>query len=290
MTPDIRSIAIADVDVLNPRTRNRRIFDELVESIASVGLKRPITVREAEAGRYELICGQGRMEAMRRLGETRVPAVVTQATRDESYVMSLVENLARRNLRPLEMIRDVRRLREQGYSHARIGEKIGFSAERVQSVCVLLEQGEDRLLDAVERGVLPHTIAEQIARAKDFDVQRALTEAYEQGALPGDQVLAIRRIVDERNLMGKGVQSMRNSRRSPSRPTAANLVRAYQKEVDRQRLLVKKATLTQSKLAFVVGAMSRLLAEEHFATLLRAEGLATLPQPISDRLDAAGGR
>lgn len=287
MTSDIRSIAIADIDVLNPRTRNKRIFDELVESIASVGLKRPITVRRADGGRYELICGQGRMEAVRRLGETRVPARVTDATREESYVMSLVENLARRNLRPLDMIRDVRRLREQGYSHSRIGEKIGFSAEHVQSICVLIENGEDRLLDAVERGIVPHTIAAQIARAKDFDVQRALTEAYEQGALPGDQVLAIRRIVDDRNLMGRTLQRAKGGGRRSPPPTAATLVRAYQKEVDRQQVMVKKATLTQSKLAFVVGAMSKLLAEEHFVTLLRAEGLASLPQPIADRLDAA---
>lgn len=290
MTPDIRSIPIAGIEVLNPRSRNKKIFDELVESIARVGLKRPITVREAAPDRYELICGQGRMEAMLRLGETHVPALIAQATREEGYVMSLVENLARRNLKPLEMIRDVRRLREQGYSHSRIGEKIGFSPEHVQTICVLLENGEDRLLDAVERGVVPHTIAAQIARTKDFDLQRALTDAYEQGALPGDQVLAIRRIVDERNLIGKGMSGIRTGRRSAKRPTAAVLVRAYQKEVDRQKLLVRKATLTQSKLAFVVGAMSKLLAEEHFVALLRAEGLSTLPQPIAERLGVGGGR
>ncbi len=286
---EIRRVCIADVDVLNPRVRNRRVFDELVESIARVGLKRPITVREAGAGRYELVCGQGRMEAMRRLGETHVPAQITRASREECYVMSLVENMARRNLSPLEMIQDVRRLREQGYSHSRIAEKIGFSPEHVQSICVLLEKGEDRLLDAVERGIIPHTIAAQIARANDFDVQRALTEAYEQGLLPGDQALAIRRIVDERNLLGKTPREVKLDR-GGKRPTATTLVRAYQKEVNRQKLLVRKATLTQSRLAFVASAMGRLLAEDHFVALLRAEGLASLPQPIADRLGAEAAR
>lgn len=285
MTNEIISIPIESIEVLNPRARNKKIFDELVESIRAVGLKRPITVRRSPSGDgYELVCGQGRMEAFVRLGQTKIPAIVIDATREECFVMSLVENMARRNLSPLELIREVGALRKRGYSHADIAEKLGFSAEYVYSINVLLENGEDRLLDAVERGIIPHTIATEIARASDADVQRGLTEAYESGSLPGDQVLAIRRIVDDRNLIGKGIHSIRRGGKAGQRPTATSLVRAYQKEVERQKLLVRKARLTQGRLTFVVGAMSKLLAEEHFTTLLRAEGLASLPQPIAERL------
>lgn len=288
MTPDIISIPIASIEVLNPRVRNRRIFEELVESIRAVGLKRPITVRRSPSGDgYELICGQGRMEAMVRLGAPEIPAIVIEATREECFVMSLVENMARRNLSPLELIREVGALRQRGYSHAEIGEKIGFSAEYVYSINVLLENGEERLLDAVERGIIPHTIAAEIARANDANVQRALTDAYESGALPGDQVLAIRRIVDDRNMIGKGIKSIRQGGKTGQRPTASGLVRAYQKEVERQKMLVKKAHLTQGRLTFIVGAMGKLLGEDHFVQLLRAEGLASLPQPIAERLGMA---
>ena len=55
-------------------------------------------------------------------------------------------------------------------------------------------------------------------------------------------------------------------------------------------MLVKKAHLTQGRLTFVVGAMGKLLTEDHFVQLLRAEGLATLPQPIADRLGIGQGR
>lgn len=286
MSGEIATIPIGSIEVLNPRSRNKRIFEELVESIAKVGLKRPITVRKAEnRDGYELVCGQGRMEAFQRLGQIEIPALVIQASRDECFVMSLVENLARRNLTPLELIAEVGRLRSQGYTHASIGTKIGFSAEYVHSIAGLLERGEERLLDAVERGIIPHTIAAEISRADDAHVQRALTEAYENGALPGDQVLAIRRIVDDRNLIGKGIKSIRRGKRTSAAPTSAALVRAYQKEVDRQRQLLKKAGLAQSRLAFITSAMSRLLAEDHFVALLRAEGMATLPQPIAERLD-----
>lgn len=285
---EIVTIAIASIEVLNPRARNRRIFDEMVESIRAVGLKRPITVRRApDRDGYELVCGQGRMEAFQKLGQSEIPAIVIEATREECFVMSLVENMARRNLSPLELVREVGALRQRGYSHADIAEKLGFSPEYVWTINLLLEKGEERLLNAVERGIIPHSIAAEIARADDGDVQRALTDAYETGTLPGDQVLAIRRIVDDRNMMGKGIHSIRSGAKGKAKPTANSLVRAYQKEVERQKLLLKKARLAQGRLSFIVGAMSKLLAEDHFVQLLRAEGLASLPQPIAERLGIA---
>lgn len=283
--PEITSIPLSAIKVLNPRGRNRKIFEELVESIRCVGLKRPIVVRRAPTGSgYELICGQGRMEAFAKLAQTVIPAMIIEATREECFVMSLVENMARRNLSPLELIREVGEMRRRGYGYSEIAEKIGFSAEYVWAINLLLEKGEERLLDAVERGIIPHTIAVEIARANDDDVQRALTEAYEAGSLPGDQVLAIRRIVDERNLTGKTKKSIRSNKAGRQPTTATALVRAYQKEVDRQKMLVKKASLTQGQLSFIVGAMSTLLAEDHFVTLLRAEGMASLPKPMAERL------
>ncbi|MNE83512.1 RepB plasmid partitioning protein [compost metagenome] len=70
--------------------------------------------------------------------------------------------------------------------------------------------------------------------------------------------------------------------------TADVLVRAYRKETDRQKLLVKKAALTQSRLVFVVNALRRLLDDDHFVTLLRAEAMHTLPRPLAERLGASG--
>ena len=63
--------------------------------------------------------------------------------------------------------------------------------------------------------------------------------------------------------------------------TSEGLVRAYQQEADRQKLLIKKAELTQSRLMFVREAFRKLCADEHFMTLLRAEGLETHARTIS---------
>src|SRR3546814_1795341 len=71
-------IPIDRITVVNPRVRNKKVFKGIVENIAEIGLKRPITVtsRHGEDGPlYDLVCGQGRLEAFRQLGQTEVPAL-----------------------------------------------------------------------------------------------------------------------------------------------------------------------------------------------------------------------
>lgn len=289
--PDIRMVPVDAITVLNPRARNKRVFKELVTSIANLGLKKPITVSE-RAGRpgYDLVCGQGRLEAFIALGQKEIPAVVIEASEDDCLVMSLVENLARRQHSPVELMREIGALKERGYSINDIAAKVDLSPEYVGAACYLLENGEERLLAAVDRGVMAPSIAMEIVRARESDVQRALTEAYENKTLPGNQLLAIRRIIEERNQTGKGLKSIRTGPRRKALVTSAALIRSYRKETERQKLMVKKAELAKNRLLFVVNGMRRLLAEEHFITLLRAEGLLTMPRPLAERIDAVGGR
>jgi ParB family transcriptional regulator, chromosome partitioning protein len=285
-TPSIRMVPIEAVTVLNPRARNKKVFQELVTSIAHLGLKKPITVAERSDGTgYDLVCGQGRLEAFIALAQTHIPAVVVEASQEDCFVMSLVENLARRQHAPLELLRDIGAMRERGYSVSQIAAKTDFSDEYVSAICYLLDHGEERLLAGVERGIIPPSIAMEIARAKDADVQQALTEAYEKKTLPGNQVMAIRRIIDRRNSTGRSMTRLGARSSFAKRPVTADaLVRAYRKETERQKLMVRKATVTQSRLLFVVNALRRLFADEHFSTLLRAEGLLTVPRPIAERL------
>jgi ParB family chromosome partitioning protein len=286
---NIQPVAIADITVLNPRVRNKRSFTELVNSIAVLGLKKPITVsRKPDGTGFSLVCGQGRMEAFVALGQTEIPAIVIEADEEDCLVRSLVENLARRNHSGLELIREIVVLRERGYTQGQIATKTGFSDEYIYAIFALFDKGEERLLTAVDKGIIPPSIAIEIARAKDNNVQTALAEAYENKALPGNQILAIRRIVEKRNAIGKGLGKSAAAPLGRRRVSATTLVRAYQKETERQKLLVKKATLTQTRLLFIVNALKHLLADDHFTTLLRAESLATMPRPINERIRAGG--
>lgn len=283
--PEIRMVPVDLITILNPRVRNKRIFQELVDSIAHLGLKKPITVSQrAGKTRYDLVCGQGRLEAFIALGQSEIPAIIVEASEEDCYVMSLVENLARRQHSPLELVHAIGVLAARGYSHSEIAAKVDFSYEYVAAICVLLDNGEEKLISAVERGVIPHTIAMEIARAKEGEVQQALAQAYEEKTIPGNQVLAIRQIIEQRNTSGKQM-SKRGQGPWRSRPvTSETLIRSYQRETERQKLLIKRASLARSRLLFVTNAMRRLLGDEHFVTLLRAEGLNSIPQALAERI------
>jgi len=112
-------ISIAQINVLSSRARNRRQHQEIVDNIEAVGLKRPITVRrreEASEFQYDLVCGEGRLEAFRMLGETEIAAVVIDASEPECLLRGLVENIARRKPRPIDAMEEIGSLHKRGYS------------------------------------------------------------------------------------------------------------------------------------------------------------------------------
>ena len=96
--PVIEMVPINQIHILNPRSRKRLVFEGIVSNIANLGLKKPITVtrrKEPVDGKvYDLVCGQGRLEAFIALGQTEIPAILKEATREECLLMSLVENIA----------------------------------------------------------------------------------------------------------------------------------------------------------------------------------------------------
>ena len=72
--------------------------------------------------------------------------------------------------------------------------------------------------------------------------------------------------------------------------TTSSLVRTYQKEVERQKAMVRKATIAQQRLLFTVSALQELFKDDNFVNLLRAEGLDTLPRYLAERVWTDGRR
>lgn len=285
----VEMIPIGRISVLNPRARNKRQHREIVNNIEAIGLKRPITVSRRESGngtRYDLVCGQGRLEAYQALGQAEIPAVVIDASESECLVMSLVENIARRIQRPVDVMKEIGELRSRGHTEAEIAEKIGVSLSWVSLVLMLLDKGEERLLSAVETGLLPISLAVEISKADSGEIQDLLMDAYETGKLRGKKLVAARRMIEKRMRSGhKDMHPGKLGRRSVNRRlTATDLVDIYQREAEKQRLLVKKSDFAQTRLLFVVEAMKDLLADEGFCTLLRAEGLETVPRALEARM------
>lgn len=282
---EVQNIPIERITVVNPRARNKKTFSEIVENIAKIGLKRPITVAlrpSSDGPRYDLVCGQGRLEAYQSLGQVEIPAVVINAADDDCLVMSLVENIARRQHSSVDLLHNVESLQKRGYSDSEIATKTGLTLEYVRSVLHLLTTGEIRLLRAAEAGIVPVSVAVEIAAAKDSEVQELLHQAYENKLLRGKKLLAVRRLIEKRRVHGKG---RRTGGPSNTRTMSVErLMRTYRDDIERKRLLVRKAETTRDRLIFVTEGLRKLFADEHFVTLLRAETLETLPRALADRL------
>ena len=285
---DIILIPIKSVRVANPRVRDRRKFELVVRSIAEQGLKRPITVAVAKPGPdgqplYDLVCGQGRLEAFISLGETEIPAFIRRISKTDGLIASIVENIARRRVRALDQIKMIQWMHEQGNSIEEIARKTGLVEKYLQAILKLLAQGEERVLDAVLTGRLPITIAVQIAGVDVEAAQRLLVEAYERKAMKQASLSTFRRLLEQRKSFGKGYGNDARMR-ARRRTTADGLILAYKQETQRQKLMVRKARACESRLLSLAAAFRALLADENFTTLLRAEDLDTLPKFIVERM------
>jgi len=283
---EIERIPIGEIRVANPRSRNKLKFQLVVASIRAVGLKKPILVSrrdlDADGTRFDLVCGQGRMEACLALGETTIPAVVIDASREEQFLMSLVENIARRPPSTRALLAELRSLRQRNYKTDEIAKKLGLDRTYIHGIVRLVEHGEELLIRAVEAGRMPISVAVEIASGNDHEVQRALSEAYEKGDLRGSKLTAAKRIIAQRIEKQKQVGKDHQSRR---KLTSDRLVREYQQRTREQRNLVRKANATKDRLLLLTSALRSLFADEHFITLLRAENLSDIPQQLAMRIN-----
>lgn len=283
-------IPIDLITVVNGRERGRAKFKQLVASIEKVGLKKPITVarRKAKDGseRYDLACGQGRLEACRTLGYAEIPAMVVDATAEELLLISLVENLARRRHVTLELAREIGAMKDRGYDLAEIARKADLTESYVRGIVKLLRKGEAKLLTAVEKGHIPISIAVTIASSDEEAVRQTLSEAYDKKGLRGKALIRARQII-ERILRDRRKQPAGKKGGAASVPAPVSpdkLMEEYEAELARQQALIRRADLCETRLTFIVSAFRSLLRDENFVNVLRAERLESMPQFIADRV------
>jgi ParB family transcriptional regulator, chromosome partitioning protein len=285
---EIKMIPIDRIRILNPRHRDRKKFEAIVQSIKNLGLKKPIQVslrsaQEATEPGFDLVCGQGRIQAFIALGHKEIPSVVVEVSKEDRLLRSLVENMARRHHAPLALIREIERLKAAGYGNVEIGRKLDIDKTMVAGCIALKNAGEERLLDAATSGRIPLGIAMDIAKADSIETQRELLKAYEGKQLNQVSIREVKRLIDQRRFVGKQRDS--GSRAGRKRLTSAeSLVHAYRRQSQKQKLLIRKARICEAKLVFIVKAFDKLLGDENFLNLLRAESLFTMPKYLWDKL------
>jgi ParB family chromosome partitioning protein len=286
---DVHQIPIERISVVNSRSRGREKFRQIVANISNIGLKKPVTVspRPGKDGqtRYDLVCGQGRLEAYVALGQAEIPALLVDAPKDKLLLMGLAENLARRHRTSLEMAREILALQDRGYKVAEIAKKVDLDPTYIRGMIRLLKKSEERLLVAVERRQVPLSVAVAIAESNDQEIQQAMSDAYQKGELRGKALLTARRLIERRRALGK---KSRGGPRKKEKVSANALLNAFRKEAKRQEILVGRHKACEIRLRFIVSALKQMLADEGFVNLLRAESLATLPQGLMEQIQGQG--
>ena len=175
-------ISITDIQK-NPY-QPRKEFDveklhELAQSIKENGVIQPIIVRQSPVIGYEILAGERRYRASLLAGLRSIPAVVKQLSDQEMMVQSIIENLQRENLNPIEEARAYESLVEKGFTHAEIADKMGKSRPYISNSIRLLSLPE-QILSEVENGKLSQAHARSLVglnkEQQDYFFQRIIEE------------------------------------------------------------------------------------------------------------------
>ena len=175
-------ISITDIqkNPYQPRKEfDREKLHELAQSIKENGVIQPIIVRQSPVIGYEILAGERRYRASLLAGLTSIPAVVKQLSDQEMMIQSIIENLQRENLNPIEEARAYESLVEKGFTHAEIADKMGKSRPYISNSIRLLSLPEQILLE-VEKGKLSQAHARSLVglnkEQQDYFFQRIIEE------------------------------------------------------------------------------------------------------------------
>ena len=158
-----------------PRTHmDQESLNELAASIKAQGVMQPILVRPVDGGRYEIIAGERRWRASQLAGLHEVPVLVRDIPDDSALAMSLIENIQREDLNPLEEAMGIQRLIDEfGMTHQQAADSVGRSRPAASNLLRLLHLAKpvQDLLMAGEidmghaRALLPLAKANQVQLA-----------------------------------------------------------------------------------------------------------------------------
>ena len=142
---EIRDIGLSDIRLSDSNTRKDldagtedTSIDDLANSIRENGLLSPIIVRATADGRYDLIAGQRRVLAYRTLNRTAIPAIIRNLDDTEATIVSLVENVQRADMNPLDKARAFKGIRAKVGDDKGVAQETGVTVRTIRRYLALL--------------------------------------------------------------------------------------------------------------------------------------------------------
>ncbi len=180
-------IFLPPFDIVPNPHQPRKHFDEealsdLTESIRVHGILQPLVVSRDKDGRYELIAGERRLRAAQKLHLKSVPVIVRSPGELEKLELSLIENIQRKDLSPIEKAKSYQKLVDEfSLTHEAVAKRLGKSRTVVSNTLRLLGLPED-VQTAIGAGKISEGQARMLLELKDQKQQRELFEQMSHGA------------------------------------------------------------------------------------------------------------
>jgi ParB family transcriptional regulator, chromosome partitioning protein len=195
------SFYLVDIEQIKPDPNQpRQYFDEtalneLTESIKQKGVLQPVIIRKDSEDTIWLVAGERRWRAAKLAGLEKVPAIITTGNPAE---ISLIENIQRENLKPIEEAEAyARMIQEFGYTQEKLAEVIGKAKSTVSETMSLNKLPED-LKEQVRRAEHPKRLLLEVSKQETHEAMRTLFEKIQSNNLKSDEVRDISREPRER--------------------------------------------------------------------------------------------
>lgn len=267
-------IPIDKIKVINSRTRDEAQFALNVQSIEAIGQIKDIRVNDRfleKDGVYELICGEGRLIAQKRLGKTMIRAEIITCTRKQAYLESLVENLARSKPGTMDFARELKHLHDEGWTYQQIAHVACRTPDYIRLYIKLVENGEDRLIQGVEQSVFPISFAILVAQSDDAGIQNVLMDAFDQGIVNCENFAKARAIINARS-------DRRKRKGGKNGYTVASLTSDIATATQAKDSYVREVQGKERRLFTLLDGIATLWKDAGLLTILKAEGLSNRPE------------
>ena len=263
-------IPIDQIIVINSRQRDEERFKETIRSISELGLYKPICVnarRYKKSGKYELVCGEGRLEACRQIGMTHIEAEIIDVDDEHALLTGLAENFTRKNKGVIDFARRILQMYERGMSFAELARITGKSATTMSDYVKLMQKGEERLIRGVEEGVFTISFAMEVIENPQSEIQNFLMNEYTNGRISDRDLGRITKILKEREAKGLSNADM----------TIKKLKSTIKEKTKECKMLYDQGKAKRDDAIHLLDCLRAMWEDEQFNKL--ADILKDLPRP-----------
>lgn len=181
------------------RDMHQEALEELAESIKVQGVMQPIVIRPISSDRYEIIAGERRWRATQLAGLDTIPAVIRDVSDEAAIAMSLIENIQREDLNPIEEAVALKRLQDEfELTHQQVADAVGKSRTSVTNLLRLIAL-DSEVKKLLENGDIEMGHARSVLSLEPLQQREIAQQVVAKGLSVRHAEALVRRLLEEKN-------------------------------------------------------------------------------------------